>query len=65
MTKQEHQNFVGVKIKNYSFLKEIGSGSYGKVYDVYDEEKGNNYAAKVVPKNLLKKTPKLMELLKS
>jgi len=32
---------------------------------VYDEEKGYNYAAKVVPKSLPRKTPKLMELIKS
>jgi len=28
------ENLIGVKIKDFSFIKEIGEGAYAKVYEV-------------------------------
>lgn len=56
---------MGLKIKDYTFVKVIGEGNYGKVYEVFNEKAQESAAAKVAPKELFKRTPKLMELMKT
>jgi serine/threonine protein kinase len=65
MFKVAQESLVGVKIKDYTFLKLIGEGNYGRVYEVFSEAKRETAAAKVMPKEIFKKTPKLMELVKT
>ena len=51
-------NFIGVhkeKIdKYYSFIKELGQGSYGHVYRCQNKETGNVYACKKFEKKYIK-----------
>jgi serine/threonine protein kinase len=65
MFKITQENLVGVKIKDYTFLRIIGEGNYGRVYEAISEKTRESTAAKVMPKEIFKKTPKLMELVKT
>ena len=56
---------MGLKIKDYTFVKVIGEGNYGRVYEVFNEKTRESSAAKAAPKELFKRTPKLMELMKT
>lgn len=46
-------------------MKVIGEGNYGRVYEVFNEKRQESAAAKAAPKELFKRTPKLMELMKT
>lgn len=35
MFKVTQESLVGVKIKDYTFLRMIGEGNYGRVYEVF------------------------------
>jgi hypothetical protein len=37
MIKATQENLQGLKIKNYTFIKIIGEGNYGRVYEVFNE----------------------------
>ncbi len=65
MFKVAEESLVGLKIKDYTFLRLIGKGNYGSVYEVFREGSHESAAAKVMPKEIFKKTPKLMELVKT
>ena len=41
-------------------MKVIGEGNYGRVYEVFNEKRQESAAAKAAPKELFKRTPKLM-----
>jgi serine/threonine protein kinase len=56
---------LGLKIKDYTFVKVIGEGNYGRVYEVFNEKTQESAAAKAAPKELFKRTPKLMELMRT
>jgi len=43
------------KVNQYHFIKEIDSGSYGRVYMVYDENINKYFACKVISKSRLKR----------
>jgi len=43
------------KVNQYYFIKEIDSGSYGRVYMVYDENINEYFACKVISKSRLKR----------
>ncbi|ORX83142.1 kinase-like protein [Anaeromyces robustus] len=43
------------KVNQYYFIKEIDSGSYGRVYTVYDENINQYFACKVISKSRLKR----------
>jgi serine/threonine protein kinase len=65
MFKVTEESLVGLKIKDYTFLRLIGKGNYGSVYEVFSEGRLESAAAKVMPKEIFKKMPKLMELVKT
>lgn len=65
MFKVAEESLVGLKIKDYTFLRLIGKGNYGSVYEVFSEGRMESAAAKVMPKEIFKKSPKLMELVKT
>jgi hypothetical protein len=37
MYKIPQEDLQGLKIKNYTFIKIIGEGNYGRVYEVFNE----------------------------
>lgn len=41
---------MGLKIKDYTFVKVIGEGNYGRVYEVFNEKTQESAAAKAAPK---------------
>jgi serine/threonine protein kinase len=65
MLKIAQENLIGLKVKDYTFVKLIGEGNYGRVYEAFNEKTAETVAAKVVPKELFKRTPKLLELVKN
>lgn len=44
------QNFIGVAIKQYKFIRVIGEGVSSTVYQALDQEKNILVAIKVLPK---------------
>lgn len=50
---------MGVKINGYTFLRLIGKGNYGRVYEVLNEARNEYAAAKVLSKEMIKKNPEL------
>jgi serine/threonine protein kinase len=55
----------GTKIKNFEFLKVLGSGSFAVVYEAVDSRDGSIVAIKVLPLKLVKSNPKVEELVQT
>lgn len=55
----KHEKLEGNKYKTFNFMKCLGEGAWAKVYECIDERDGSLVAIKVLPKVLLKRTPKL------
>ncbi len=36
MIKISHENLLGLKIRNYTFVKVIGEGQYARVYEAFN-----------------------------
>lgn len=49
-------------MRGWTFIRELGTGQHGKVFEVRDEKKNITAAAKVMSKVLLTEKPKLLEL---
>lgn len=56
---------IGLRLRSYNFIKLLGEGAWGKVYEVYDSRTDSRCACKVIPKHHFIKTPKLKELVSS
>lgn len=59
-----HDNYEGISIKKYNFIKVIGEGTWGRVYRAIDEQNDSQVAIKVIPKRLMRDMPKLEEFTK-
>jgi serine/threonine protein kinase len=62
---EERENMTGKKLKKFSFLKKLGSGSFGTVYEAIQEKTKKVVAVKVISKMQMKQIPKLNELVYS
>lgn len=56
MKKNTH---VGQHLKNFTIIKILGEGAWAKVYEAVDDKDKNTVAIKVIPKQLIRQTPKL------
>ena len=62
---KENKKSLNKTLKNYMIIKQLGEGSFAKVYQAVDERDKNYVAIKEVPKSYLEETPKLNQLLKT
>ena len=53
LEEEKKQNFENIKIRYFKIGNLIGQGSYGKVYEALDEERGQLIAVKVIDKKRL------------
>ena len=53
LEEEKNQNFENIKIRHFKLGNLIGQGSYGKVYEALDEERGQLIAVKIIDKNRL------------
>ena len=56
---------MGRKVSGWTFIKELGVGQYGRVFEVRDEKKSITAAAKVISKSLLTERPRLLDLVQN
>jgi serine/threonine protein kinase len=61
----KHENMLNRKMKTFTFINILGEGAFAKVYEGVDERDSSQIAVKVIPKQLMKETPKLDELVKT
>ncbi len=61
----KQEDMLNRKMKTFTFLKLLGEGAFAKVYEGVDERDNSEVAIKVIPKQLMKDTPKLDELVKT
>jgi serine/threonine protein kinase len=61
----KHENMLNQKMKSFTFINTLGEGAFAKVYEAVDERDNSQIAIKVIPKQLMKETPKLDELVKT
>lgn len=59
------KNHVGQNLKDFTFYKILGEGAWAKVYEAVNERNRETVAIKVIPKQLIKETPKLDELVRT
>lgn len=52
-------NLVGQNLKGFTMIRILGEGAWAKVYEAIDDKDRNTVAVKVIPKQLIKQTPKL------
>ena len=53
LEEEKNKNFENIKIRHFKLGNLIGQGSYGKVYEALDEERGQLIAVKIIDKNRL------------
>ncbi len=53
LEEEKNQNFENIKIRHFKLGNLIGQGSYGKVYEALDEERGQLIAVKILDKTRL------------
>ena len=53
LEEEKNQNFENIKIRHFKLGNLIGQGSYGKVYEALDEERGQLIAVKIIDKTRL------------
>ncbi len=56
---------IGQHLRTFNFFKVLGAGAWATVYEAIDDRDHSTVAIKVIPKKLLKETPKLQELIKT
>ena len=61
----KHENMLNKSMNNFTFLRILGEGAFAKVYEAINEKDNNQVAIKAIPKQLMKETPKLEELVKT
>ena len=61
----KEQNHIGHTLNTFSFIRVIGEGAWAKVYQAIDLRDRKTVAIKVIPMELIRKTPKLNELIKT
>lgn len=44
-----HEPLINCRIKGYNFLSLLGSGSFAKVYEAYNDKEDTTVAIKVIP----------------
>mgnify|MGYP001950578113 CR=1 FL=1 len=42
------ENLVGMSIKSFKFISKLGKGTYGCVYQAFDEKSNKNVAIKAI-----------------
>ena len=55
----QHENMLNLKVKTFTFINVLGEGAFGIVYEGINEKDKSPVAIKVIPKQLMKETPKL------
>ena len=53
LEEEKNKNFENIKIRHFKLGNLIGQGSYGKVYEALDEERGQLIAVKIIDKTRL------------
>ena len=59
------QNFIGVNINQYRFIRVIGEGVSSTVYEAFDNKKSIVVAIKVLPKEKVYSHPKYLKLVRT
>lgn len=65
MKEMKREDMVGQHLSNFTFIKVLGAGAWATVYEAVDDRNKSVVAIKVIPKQLMRDTPKLEELVKT